>query len=37
MTLFNDNELFTTGTEQKKVYDLSGLDLMKLDAFIPKE
>lgn len=37
MTLFNDNELFTTGTEQKKVYDLPGLELMKLDAFIPKE
>lgn len=37
MTLFNDNELFTTGTEQKKVYDLPGLELMKLDAFIPKD
>ena len=37
MTLFNDIDLFNSGTEGKKTYDLPDLELMKLDAFIPKE
>jgi len=36
MTLFNDSDLFTAGAEPKRVYDLPDLELMKLDAFIPK-
>lgn len=36
MTLFNDIDLFTSGTEAKKTYDLPDLGLIKLDAFIPK-
>jgi len=37
MTLFNDTDLFTSGTEGKKTYDLPDLELMKYDSFIPKE
>lgn len=37
MTLFNDTDLFTSGTEGKKTYDLPDLELIKHDAFIPKE
>lgn len=37
MTLFNDTDLFTSGTESKKIYELPDLGLMKLDAFISKE
>lgn len=37
MTLFNDTDLFTSGTEGKKTYDLPDLALMKYDGFIPKE
>jgi len=37
MTLFNDTDLFTSGTEIKKTYDLPDLELMKYDGFIPKE
>ena len=37
MTLFNDTDLFTSGTEGKKTYGLPDLDLMKYDGFIPKE
>jgi len=37
MTLFDDNELFCSGTESRKVYDFPDLELMKLDAFVPKE
>lgn len=37
MTLFNDIDLFTSGTEGKKIYDLPDLELMKYDGFISKE
>jgi alkylated DNA repair dioxygenase AlkB len=37
MTLFNDTDLFTTGFEGEQTYNLPDLELMKLDAFIPKE
>lgn len=37
MTLFNDTDLFNSGTEGKKTYGLPDLELMKLDVFIPKE
>lgn len=37
MTLFIDTDLFNSGTEGIKTYGLPDLDLMKLDAFIPKE
>ena len=37
MTLFNDTDLFTTGSEGHRIYSLPDLELMKLDAFIPKE
>lgn len=37
MLLFNDTELFTTGTRGKKVYDLPDCDLMLIDDFISKE
>ena len=37
MILFNDTDIFTTGTEGKKTYDLPDLELMKYDGFIPKE
>lgn len=37
MTLFNDTDLFNSGTEGKKTYYLPDLELMKLEAFIPKE
>ena|SRR6218665_2070730 len=37
MLLFNDTELFTTGTRGKKTYDLPDCDLMLIDDFIPKE
>lgn len=29
MTLFNDTDLFTSGTKGKKTYDLPDLELMK--------
>ena len=37
MILFNDTDIFTTGTEGKKTYDLPDLELMKYDGFIQKE
>ena len=37
MTLFNDTDLFTTGFEGEQTYNLPDLELMKLDAFIPKQ
>ncbi|WP_116787818.1 alpha-ketoglutarate-dependent dioxygenase AlkB family protein [Flavobacterium psychrotrophum] len=37
MTLFNETELFTTGTSPKKYFDLPDLDLMQYDSFIRKE
>lgn len=37
MILFNDTDMFTTGTQGKKTFDLPGLELMQYDGFIPKE
>ena len=37
MTLFNDTELFISGTGGKKVFDHPDLELMCLDNFIAKE
>lgn len=37
MTLFNDTDLFTTGTNPKKYFDLPDLNLMQYDGFIRKE
>lgn len=37
MTLFNDTELFNTGTSGKRRFDLPDLELMQYDGFIPKE
>ena len=37
MILFNDTDMFTTGTEGRKTYDLPDLELMKYDGFIPKK
>jgi len=37
MILFNDTDMFTTGTEGKKTFDLPDLELMQYDGFIPKE
>lgn len=36
MLLFNDTDMFTSGTAPKKYYDLSDLELMQYDAFIDK-
>jgi len=37
MTLFNDIELFTTGTSGKKTFDQPDLELMQYDSFISKK
>lgn len=37
MPLFNDTELFASGTRGKKVYDLPDCDLMLIDNFFVKE
>lgn len=37
MTLFKDTDLFNSGTERERTYNLPNLELMKLDAFISKE
>jgi alkylated DNA repair dioxygenase AlkB len=37
MTLFNDTELFTTGTRGKKVFDLPDCELILIDGFFDKE
>ena len=37
MTLFEDTELFTSGNEGKKTFDLPDADLMLIDSFITKE
>jgi alkylated DNA repair dioxygenase AlkB len=37
MILFNDTDMFTTGTEGKKTFDLPDLEVMQYDGFIPKE
>lgn len=36
MLLFNDTDMFTTGTGNKKIFDLPDLELMQYDSFIPK-
>ena len=37
MTLFDDTDLFTAGTEGKRIFDQPDLELMQYDGFIPKE
>ena len=37
MTLFNDTELFTSGTIGKKAFDLPDADLIQIDNFFTKE
>lgn len=37
MTLFNDTDLFATGSSPKKYLDLPDLELMQYDGFIPKQ
>ena len=37
MTLFNDTELFTTGLEGKKVFDIPDSELILIDNFFTKE
>ncbi|MFP5439078.1 MAG: alpha-ketoglutarate-dependent dioxygenase AlkB family protein [Bacteroidia bacterium] len=37
MTLFNDTDLFTTGSSPKKYVDLPDMQLMQYDSFIKKE
>ena len=37
MTLFNDTEIFTSGTGGKKIFDLPDADLMLIDSFFTKE
>ncbi|MGO4822226.1 MULTISPECIES: alpha-ketoglutarate-dependent dioxygenase AlkB family protein [unclassified Flavobacterium] len=37
MTLFNDTELFTTGTAGKKIFDLPDCELVLIDNFFSKE
>jgi alkylated DNA repair dioxygenase AlkB len=37
MMLFNDTEIFTSGTRGKKIFDLPDADLVLIDNFIPKE
>lgn len=36
LTLFEDTELFASGTRGRKMYDLPDCDLLLLDNFIPK-
>lgn len=36
MTLFDDTELFTTGSAPKRYYDLPDMELMQYDGFVPK-
>ena len=36
MILFNDTDMFTTGTVGKRTFDLPDLDLMQYDDFLPK-
>lgn len=37
MTLFDDTEIFTSGTAGKKIYDVPDADLMLIDNFFTKE
>ena len=37
MTLFNDTELFTTGSGGKKIFDLPDTELILIDNFFSKE
>jgi alkylated DNA repair dioxygenase AlkB len=37
MLLFNDTDMFTTGTTGKRTFDLPDLELMEYDGFIAKE
>jgi alkylated DNA repair dioxygenase AlkB len=37
MLLFNDTDMFTTGTTGKRTFDLPNLELMEYDGFIAKE
>lgn len=37
MTLFDDTEIFSSGTSTKKIFDLPDLELMHHDNFISKE
>ncbi|CAD0007744.1 alpha-ketoglutarate-dependent dioxygenase AlkB family protein [Flavobacterium chungangense] len=37
MRLFNDTELFSTGTGGKKVFDVPDADLLLIDNFFPKQ
>ena len=36
MTLFDDTELFTTGSAPKRYYDMPDMELMQYEGFIPK-
>ncbi|MWB93065.1 alpha-ketoglutarate-dependent dioxygenase AlkB [Flavobacterium sp. GA093] len=37
MTLFNDTELFTTGLQSKKIFDLPDTELILIDNFFTKQ
>lgn len=37
MMLFDDTEIFTSGTSGKRVFNLPDLELMQYDGFIPKD
>lgn len=37
MTLFDDTEIFTSGTAGKKIFDVPDADLMLIDSFFSKE
>ena len=37
MTLFNDTELFTTGSQSKKIFDLPDTELILIDNFFSKQ
>lgn len=37
MTLFNDTEIFASGTGGKKIFDIPDADLLLIDNFFSKE